>query len=175
MMNHTIRRALTVTATAGLTAGIFMGVPTAAGAATCPAREATKAQVAALVDQLRADVPSMDARQALRAALLEAAKTARGAQADTPAERAALGKQVSALARTLSDAETAVERKAIVAQIVSLRQQRQGAGRTAEEKATLKAAVDALRTAVVRTLDTTEERRAVTSQFRAINHAVSCD
>ena len=133
-----------------------------------------RALTSVIVEDLRADVPSRDARAAVRLALVQSVRTARGAEADTATERAALGVAISALARTLKDAPGLVERKAIVAAIHALTEQREANGLTAEERATLQDDLEAVRSAVVRKLDTAEERAAFKAEFRALLDAMHC-
>ena len=122
-------RVLLVIATLATLAALALptGTVAPAGAATCVSGADIKQQVSTFVHSLRDDVKSADARRAARAAFVESVKAARGAKADTPAERAALGQQISALAKQLKSATNVVERKALIAEIAALVDQKKAA------------------------------------------------
>jgi hypothetical protein len=155
-------------------AAVAVASPPAAAAASCPTEAQIKAQVAALVAQLKADVPSGTARAAVAKALLESRRALRGEKARTPAQRAAFGQAISALARQLGDAETEVARRAILTQIHALQEQKERGGLTAAERTQLKADNAALRAAVVAKLDTAAEVRTITAKFRGIHLSFTC-
>jgi hypothetical protein len=168
------RRGQAAVAAAAVAAALSFGsAATAAAAASCPTDQGAKAQVAALVAQLHDDVPSRSARASTRLALVRSLHALRGEHATTKAERTNLGRQISALARTLHDANSLVERKAIITSIHALQAQKRAA-MTAAQSARIKADNAALQKAVVAKLDTKAERRAITSRFRKIHESFTC-
>jgi hypothetical protein len=94
--------------------------------------------------------------------------------AKTKVERANLGKQISALAKTLHDATNLVERKAIIAAIHALQAQKQRGPLTKAERVQLKADNAALRKAVLAKAHTNAEIKAITAQFRKIHESFTC-
>lgn len=147
---------------------------TAAAAESCPTTAQVQARVAALVAQLRSDVPSTTTRKAIAKALLESRRALRGHKARTPAQRAAFGQAIAALARQLGDASTAEQRRAILTQIHALQEQKERGRLTATERARLKADNAALVAAVVAKLDNAAEVRSVTGKFRKIHLSFTC-
>jgi septal ring factor EnvC (AmiA/AmiB activator) len=128
-----------------------------------------------LVTSIQDDVRSQSARAATRLALVESVRTFRGARADTAAERKGLGKEISAYARQLGDAENQVERKALVAAILALTEQRHGGPNfTAEERKELRGAIADLRRAIVKRADTAAEGRKYGHAISAIVQQLSC-
>lgn len=112
---------LALVAASTLTLTAFSATP--ADAARCVSGSEVRGQVAAFVHGLRDDV-SAPSRAAAKHAFVEVVATARGAKADTPEERRGLGKEISALARTLKDAPDKVARAAIKTQIHALQEQK---------------------------------------------------
>lgn len=153
-------RVLLVTATlAALALPSATAAP--AGAATCVSGDQIKQQVSTFVHSLRDDVKSADARRAARAAFVESVKAARGAKADTPAERAALGQQISALAKQLKDATNVVERKALIAEIAALVDQKKAAQTTADDVQTLRSDIHRLGRSIQHRTNTAAEDQQV--------------
>lgn len=132
-----------------------------AGAATCLSGTDVKQQVSTFVRSLRDDVKSADARRAAAAAFVQSVKAARGAKAGTPAERAALGQQIKALAKQLRSATNVVERKALVAEIAALVDQKKAAHTTSDDVKTLRTDIHALGRAIQHRTNTTAEDRQV--------------
>ena len=118
-------------------------------------------QVSTFVRSLRDDVKSADARRAAAAAFVQSVTAARGAKADTPSERAALGQQISALAKQLKGATTEVERKALIAEIAALVDQKKSAPTTADDVKTLRSDIHALGRSIQHRTDTTTEDQQV--------------
>ena len=116
------RLASTFVATALVASPVVFAAP--AQAARCVSGAEVRGQVAAFVHSLRDDVVSPTALKAVRGALVESVKTARGAHADTPHESRGLGKEISALARQLHTTDDPVERAALKAQIHALQEQK---------------------------------------------------
>lgn len=140
-------------------------------AARCVSGADVRQQVSAFVHSLKDDVAA-DARRAVRGALIETSRAAQGAHADTPRENRGLGKEISALARTLGDAADAVERKAIIAEIHALQAQKRSAhGDPAE---TLRADVAALARALGKQVDTKGEGRQVAAFAHAFMGQFAC-
>lgn len=165
-------RIASVAAATGLV--LSLSSTAAVAADSCASRSAVRTQVADLVRSLRDDVKSRPARSATADALVETVRTFRGAQADTAGERSALGQEISALAKQLKDASTLVERKALVLQIKGLREQRDRGGVTAEERADLRAAVAALKAALLDRTDSRAEDRGVADAVRELQAQFSC-
>lgn len=166
-------RIASVASAAALVFALAPATATAAAAA-CASRSEVRTQVTDLVHSLRDDVQSRPARSATAHALVEAIRTFRGVDADTAAERQGLGTEISALARQLKDAASLVERKALVAEIKALREQRERGAFTAEERAELRAAVAALKGALVDSTDRRAEARAVSAAVRDLQAQFSC-
>ena len=132
-----------------------------ASAASCSSRAEIKQQVSTFVHTLRDDVKSADARRAARAAFVQSVKAARGVKADTPAERSALGQQISALAKQLKTATNLVERKALIAEIAALVDQKKAAPTTADDVKTLRSDIHKLGRSIQRRTDKAAEDRQV--------------
>jgi septal ring factor EnvC (AmiA/AmiB activator) len=132
-----------------------------ADAATCVSGSDIKQQVSTFVHSLRDDVKSTDARRAARAAFVQSVKAARGAKADTPAEKAALGQQISALAKQLKDATNVVERKALIAEIHALVAQKKSQPTTTDDVKTLRADIHKLGRSIQHRTDTASEDQEV--------------
>lgn len=169
-MNSGIR----IASVASATALVLSLAPATAIAVECASASEVRTQVADLVHSLRDDVQSRPARAATADALVEAIRTFRGVDADTAAERQALGEEISALARQLQDAGSLVERKALVAEIKALREQRERGAFTAEERAELRAAVAALKAALVDSTDRRAEARQVATAVRELQAQSGC-
>lgn len=149
---------------AALAAALVLPATTAATAASpapnaakCVSGAEIKQQVSTFVKSLRDDVKSSDARRAARAAFVQSVKAARGAKADTPAEQAALGQQISALAKQLKSATNVVERKALIAEIRALVDQKKSAPTTADDVQTLRSDIHKLGRAIQHRTDTAAE------------------
>ena len=134
---------------------------TATAAESCASRADIRMQVSAFVQGLSDDLTSRSARAATTDALLATVQTFRGANADTAAERTALAEEIQALAHQLKDLPGGVERKALALQIKALVEQRDRGGITAEERADLRAALAALKNALITSTDTAAEGQAV--------------
>lgn len=175
MFARTPRHGKEAAAAAVLAAALSFGIAgPASAAASCPTDRGAKAQVAALVAQLRVAVPSRSARANTRRALVQSMHALRGENAKTKTERASLGRQISALAKTLHTATSLVERKAIIAAIHALQAQKQRGPLTKAQGAHLKADDAALEKAVVAKLDNKAESKAITARFRKIHESFTC-
>ena len=126
------------------------------------------------VASLRDDVKAKSTRANIAAALVETLHTYRGGDADTAAERRALGQEVAALGKQLKDADTLVVRKAIIVEILALAEQRERGGFTEAERAELKVAVAKLKKAVVARTHGGAEGRAVAAAFSALHEQFTC-
>jgi hypothetical protein len=164
--------AAAVITTAIATAAIIPSTATAAD--PCVSGAEVRAQVHELVASLRDDIAARSTRAHLAAALVDALHTFRGFDADSAAERQELGQAIAALARELKSAPSLVARKAIVADILALTEQRERGPFTAAERAQLKAAVAALKDAVVAKTDRAVEGRAVAAAFSALHEQFTC-
>lgn len=163
---------------AGVVAAAVASAPVAiaspADAARCVSGEEIRQQVATFVHDLRDDVRSADARAAVRGAFVESVKAARGAKAETPAERRALGEQISALTRQLEDAPGLVERKALIAQIHALQEQKREGRASAGDLRELEADVRAVKRAIAAKVDTPSEGRQVAAFVRDLIGQFDC-
>jgi hypothetical protein len=160
-----------------LTASTVTALALPASATTadpCVSGAEVRAQVQALVASLRDDVTSKKSRAHLAAALVDSLDTFRGAKADTAAERRDLGLQIAALGKTLKDANGLVARKAIVVEILALTEQRERGPFTDDERAELKAAITALKKAVIAKTDSRAEGQAVAEAFKALHEQFNC-
>jgi len=153
---------------AALAGAMLLPVTTSATASTaasssakCVSGAEIKQQVSTFVKSLRDDVKSADARRAASAAFVQSVKAARGAKAGTPAERAALGQQISALAKQLKSATNLVERKALIAEIQALVDQKKSAPTTSTDVQTLRSDVRALGRAIEHRTNTAAEDQQV--------------
>ena len=169
-MKHRVLTAITTLA--------VLALPTAtaapASAATCLSGDQIKQQVSTFVHGLRDDVKSADARRAARAAFVESVKAARGAKADTPAERAALGQQISALAKQLKSGTNVVERKALIAEIAALVDQKKAAPTTATDRQTLRSDIHRLGRSVQHRTNTSAEGQQVADFVHNLLAQFSC-
>lgn len=173
MSTSTTRRAQAAFAAAALVGGICLGTVTqAAAAASCPTEKGAKEQVAVLVAQLH-DVSRGDRAQ-VRHALIRSVQTLRGKDATTKTERVTLGRQISALARTLHTADTLVARKAIITSIHALQAQKKAGRTTTAQTARLERDNAHLEKAAVSTATTRAEKKAITRQFRHIHESFTC-
>jgi hypothetical protein len=132
-----------------------------ASAAVCLSGADIRQQVSTFVLSLRDDVKSQDARSAARAAFVQSVKAARGAKAGTPAEQAALGQEISALAKQLKDATNVVERKALIAEIQALVDQKKSAPTSTDDVQTLRADIHRLGRSIENRTNTAAEDNQV--------------
>ena len=161
-------------AAATLLIGALSPLTSAQAAEPCVPGAEVRTQVRALVATLKDDVRSSSSRAHVAAALVDALHTFRGVDTDTAAERRGLGEEISALAKQLHDAPSKVARTAILVQIHALTEQRERGAFTDAERAQLKAAVAALKNAVVAKTDTGAEGRAVAAAFKALHTQFVC-
>jgi hypothetical protein len=164
--------AAVVMATAVTTAAIVPS--TAIAAIPCVSGAEVRAQVHELVASLRDDIGARSTRAHIAAALVDTLHTFRGFEADSAGERQALGQAIATLAKTLKSAPSLVARKAIVADILALTEQRERGPFTAAERAELKAAVAALKDAVIAKTDRGAEGREVAAAFSALHLQFTC-
>jgi hypothetical protein len=155
-----------------------LSLPTAtaapASAATCLSGSDVKQQVSTFVHSLRDDVKSADARHAAQAAFVQSVKAARGVKADTPAEKAALGQQISALAKQLKSATNVVERKALIAEIAALVDQKKSAPTTGDDVKTLRSDIHKLGRSIQHRTDTAAEGQAVADFVHSLLAQFAC-
>jgi hypothetical protein len=154
------------------TAAIVPSTATAAG--PCVSGAEVRARVHELVVSLRDDIGARSTRARIAAALVDTLRTFRGFDADSAAERAEFGQAIAALANQLRSAPSLVARKAIVADILALTEQRERGPFTAAERAQLKAAVAALKDAVIARTDRVAEGRKVAAAFSALHEQFTC-
>jgi hypothetical protein len=176
-MQFRAHRTGAVAAAAVLTGAMLTGAlapATAAKADPCVSGAEVRAQVHELVASLRDDIHSKSTRAHIAAALVDTLHTFRGAKADSAAERKALGQEIAALGKQLKAADSKVARKAIVAEILALTEQREHGPFTDEERAEFKAAVAALKNAVVAKTDGDAEGRSVAAAFKALHEQFTC-
>jgi hypothetical protein len=145
-----------------------------ADAARCVSGAEVRDQVSAFVQTLRDDVKSQDARTAVKGALVESVKTARGAKADSAEERQILGEEISALAKQLEDAPGLVERKALIAEIHALQEQKRADRLTRADVKEIKTDLRSLKRAIVAKTDHVAEGRAVADFFHALMDQFNC-
>lgn len=175
MLARTAKHSKEAAAAVVLVTALAFGAAGPASAATsCPTDHGAKAQVAALVAALHDAVPSASARAQTRRALVASLNALREENAQTKAERANLGQQISALAKTLHNATSTIERNAIIASIHALQAQKQQGPLTEAQRAQLKSDNAALEKAVITQLDNPTEIKAITAQFRAIHASFTC-
>jgi len=146
----------------------------AVAAEPCVSGAQVSAMVHDFVGSLRDDVTSRPARSAVAQALVQTLHTYRGADADTAAERRALGEQIAATARQRRDAGSRVERQALTLEIKALVEQRERGAFTAAEREDIRAAVAALKSAVVDKTDRRVEGQAVAEFFRELHTQLNC-
>ena len=132
-----------------------------ASAAVCLSGADIRQQASTFVLSLRDDVKSQDARTAAKAAFVQSVKAARGAKANTPAEQAAFGQEISALAKQLQNATNLVERKALIAEIQALTDQQKPTPTTADDVQTLRTDIHALSRAIQQRTNTAAEDNQV--------------
>lgn len=170
-----MNRRLTLSAVAAtLTLSLTAINPTSAIAARCLSGHEVRHEVSTFVHSLRDDVKSAHVRANVRAALVETARTARGAKADTPRERKGLGREISALARQLRTAENKVERAAIRAQIHALQEQKRADHTSAKDVRKLRADVKRLTHRIEAKTDSRAEGRQVAAFAREFMAQFNC-
>ena len=135
-MNRSIAAATTA-AVASLALSVVPTIP--ASAHRCVSGAEVRGQVSTFVRGLQDEIRSPQTRHAVKGALIESVKAARGAKADTPQESRGLGEQIRLLARQLKDAPGLVERNALIAEIHALQDQKKAARTTQEDVQTLRA------------------------------------
>lgn len=165
----TLAAALVLPATTAATAST-----SAQAGATCVSGAQIKQQVSTFVKSLRDDVSSATARRASSAAFVQSVKAARGAKADTPAARAALGQEISALAKQLKSATNVVDRKALVAEIQALVDQKKSAPTTATDVQTLRSDIHGLGRAIQHRTTTSAEGQQVADFVHNLLAQFSC-
>jgi hypothetical protein len=154
---------------AAASALVFSFTTVSAGAAeACVPGAEVRERVHSVVAGLREDVPSASARSALAEALVDALRAARGVDADTAAERKALGEQIKALRAELAEGAGKVEREALRVDIKALVEMRERGAFTAVEREAIREALDNLRQAVVAKTDRRAEDRGVSALFKAL-------
>ena len=147
---------------------------TATAADPCVSGAEVRTQVHELVASLRDDIGARSTRAHVAAALVDTLHTFWGFEADSAAERQELGQAIAALAKELKSAPSLVARKAIVADILALTEQRERGPFTVAERAELKAAVAALKDAVIARTDRAVEGREVAAAFSALHEQFTC-
>ena len=152
----TLAAALVLPATTAATASTA-----APSAAKCVSGAEIKQQVSTFVKSLRNDVKSADARRAASAAFVQSVKAARGAKAGTPAEQAALGQAISALAKQLKSTTNVVERKALIAEIAALVDQKKAAPTTSDDVQALRSDLHRLGRSIQHRTNTAAEDQQV--------------
>jgi hypothetical protein len=110
-----------------------------ASAQRCVSGADVRGQVSAFVHSLKSEVHSKATRHAVKRALIESVKAARGAKADTPHENRGLGKEIRLIAHQLKDANGKVEHDALIAQIHALQDQKKAAHTSLQDVKTLRA------------------------------------
>jgi hypothetical protein len=164
----------TRTAVAGIITGVVATAVPSAAATTCPSDAEVRQQITDLVVEMRDDVRNRSARAATADALRDTLETMHGARAQSPAERRALGQEISALAQQRRESSVRVERQALAISIRALVEQREREPLTEEERTELLQAVSAVKNAVMARTDTQGERRDVGAAFRSIVEGFSC-
>lgn len=140
----------------------------------CVSGAQVRAEVHGFVEGLRDDVTSRPARSDLAAALVATLHTYRGVDADTAAERRALGEQIAALVQERRAADSRLERAALRLEIKALTEQRERGAFTATERAAIREAVDAVNNAVAAKSDTRAEGNGVAMFFRQLIAQYGC-
>jgi hypothetical protein len=124
----------TATAAAALATIALSVTPVSpASAQRCVSGAEVRGQVSAFVHSLKGDVRAKATRHAVKGALIESVKAARGAKADTPHESRGLGKEIRLLARQLKDAPDKAAHDALIAQIHALQDQKKAARTTGHD------------------------------------------
>ena len=148
--------------------------PGTATAARCLSGQEVRQQVSEFVHTLRDDVKSPKVRSDVKAALVESARTARGAKADTPKERKGLGAEISVLARQLKDAENRVERAALIAQIHALQEQKRADHTTAKDVRKLRSDIHRVESRLIAKADSRAEGRQIAAFVHGFMAQFSC-
>ena len=134
-----MKRSLAIATTAALASLAFSVLPVAdASAGRCVTGADVRGQVSAFVHSLNGEVKSPKTRHAVKGALIESVKAARGAKADTPLESRGLGAEIRVLARQLKDAKDKVTHDALIAQIHALQDEKKAAHTTDADVQTLR-------------------------------------
>jgi hypothetical protein len=145
-----------------------------ADAVRCVSGAEVRGQVSAFVHTLRDDVEKRKTRAAVRQAMVESVRTARGAKAGTPQERQGLGEEISALARQLEAAEDADARAAIRTAIHALQEQKRADRLTHQDVRQLKRDVRHVAHRLAEDTDTRGEGRQVAAFARALIDQFDC-
>jgi hypothetical protein len=156
-MNRTM-----ATASAALATLVLTITPVSqASAQRCVSGADIRGQVSAFVHSLKGEVDSKATRHAVKGALIESVKAARGAKADTRHENRGLGKEIRLIARQLKDAKDKLEHDALIAQIHALQDQKKAAHADREDVQTLRSDLKRVARDLSETSDTRAQGRQV--------------
>jgi hypothetical protein len=162
--------------TAAAVASLAVSVLPAGDAAAqrCVSGAEVRGQVSAFVHGLHDEVTARQTRQAVKGALVESVRAARGAKADTQHESRGLGKEIRLLARQLKDANGKVEHDALIAQIHALQDQKKPSRTTAGDVHILRADVSRLGRDLKAKADTHAQGRQVAAFVHALMGQFDC-
>ena len=170
-----MKRPVAMATTAAVASLALSVLPTAdASAQRCLSGADVRGQVSAFVHGLQDEVKAPKTRHAVKGALVESVKAARGAKADTPAESRGLGSEIRLLARQLKNAPRKVERDALIAQIHALQDQKKAARTTAGDVQTLRTDLRSLGRDLARKADTDAQGRQVAAFVHALMAQFNC-
>jgi hypothetical protein len=133
-----MKRLLSTAIASVATLGLAVTPVGSATAQRCVSGADVRGQVAAFVHSLKGDV-SPTARHAVKGALVESVKAARGDKAETPHESRGLGQEIRLLARQLKDSPDKATHDALIAQIHALQDQKKAAHTTGQDVKALRA------------------------------------
>jgi hypothetical protein len=170
-----MRRSAAIVTTAAVASLALSVLPaTDASAQRCLSGADVRGAVSAYVHGLQDEVKAAKTRHAVKGALVESVKAARGAKADTPQESRGLGEEIRLLARQLKDATDKVEHDALIAQIHALQDEKKAARTTAGDVQTLRTDLRTLARDLARKADTDAQGRRVAAFVHALMDQFAC-
>jgi hypothetical protein len=170
-----MKRSLAAATAAALASLALSVLPTApASAQRCVSGAELRGQVSAFVHGLRAELKSPEKRQAVKGALVESVRAARGAKADTPEESRGLGSEIRLLGRQLVDATDKLARDALIAEIHALQDQKKAARTTSDDVQTLRSDLRTLAHDLARKAETDAQGRQVSAFVHDLMAQFNC-
>jgi hypothetical protein len=170
-----MKRSAAIATATTLVAVALSTVPVAtASAHRCVSGADVRQQVSTFVHSLHGDSLTPKTRRAVKGALIESVKAARGAKADTPHENRGLGAEIRVLARQLGDTKDKVAHDALIAQIHALQDQKKAARTSGDDVQELRGDVRQLKRDLVAKANTDAQGRQVSAFVHALMAQFDC-
>jgi len=168
------RSAAIATASAVATLALTALPQGGADAQRCVSGANVRHQVSTFVHGLHDEVQSAKTRHAVKTALVESVRAARGAKADSPHESRGLGQEIRVIAHQLKDAKDKVTHDALVAQLHALQDQKKASRTDREDVQALRSDLTRLAHDIARKADTPGQGRQVSSFVHALMAQFNC-